>query len=99
MWRIAASPRDGGDSWAKFLEALPDTPSLVVCDGDASVRKGANLRWPRCGVKVHNCEHHLYKNAGKAFTKDGISGSDSLHELLNVVFHGPGGWDADAAPG
>jgi hypothetical protein len=77
--------------WEKFLRSLPGEPTLVICDGDASILAAVARVWPNAFVK--RCEHHLRERAKLAMARDGLTGYGSSEmALLDEAFHSHQDW-------
>jgi hypothetical protein len=90
-WALRATPNRRAPEWQKLLRSLPGEPTLVVCDGDASIMAAVARVWPHAFVK--RCEHHLRESAKLAMGRDGLDGYGSPEMvLLDEAFHGPQDW-------
>ncbi|MFO8076721.1 MAG: hypothetical protein R6T85_11460 [Egibacteraceae bacterium] len=94
LWRLAASPRDDGAAWQRFLAELPGTPQSVVSDRDYAIVGAVQRHWNN-QVPGHLSEHHLWAKGLQALRRDGAARySSTLNDLLGDALRSNAGWNA-----
>jgi hypothetical protein len=94
--KIDANPSGGTEGWTEFLSSLPGHPLSIVADQDEAIRRGVVNTWgPGSDVEIiHNCEHHLRRNAIAAMERDKLTPATGVRLLFRNALTSEAGWDA-----
>ena len=94
--KVDANPSGGTEGWTEFLSSLPGRPLSIVADQDEAIRRGVVNMWgPGSDVElIHNCEHHLRRNAIAAMERDKLAPATEVRRLFRDALTSAEGWDA-----
>ena len=93
--KVDANPSGGTEGWTEFLSSLPGRPLSIVADQDEAIRRGVVNAWgPGSDVElIHNCEHHLRRNAIASMERDKLTPASDVRRLFREALISEEGWD------
>jgi hypothetical protein len=93
--KLDANPSGGAEGWTELLGSLPGRPESIVADQDEGIRKAVRATWgPGSDAElIHNCEHHLRKNAARALGADKLPADSPIRQVFRTALTSREGWD------